>query len=143
VSTRVSRRIRYAELVVTNADQEDKRPASRRVADDLLALIESGELGPGAQLPTYRQLAADYDVAVNTAMAAVRLLRDSGVVKIRTNARAQVRDRSEEVDVASELNAARTQISELRSKMQHFDEELLKLEARLNTLADWLGDNAR
>ena len=54
-------------------NDEDRRPASRRIADDLRHLIESGELAPGAQLPSERQLAATYGTARNTAREAIRL----------------------------------------------------------------------
>ena len=61
-------------------NDEDRRPASRRIADDLRHSIESGELAPGAQLPSERQLAATYSTARNTAREAIRLLADSGLV---------------------------------------------------------------
>jgi DNA-binding transcriptional regulator YhcF (GntR family) len=116
--------------------QEDKRPASRRVADALQGQIDSGELAPGDPLPTYRQLAADHDVAVNTAMAAVRLLRDAGAVTIRPNAGASVRNRSEEVDLVAEINQARSEIADLRALAQQVNSALSKLETRLTDLAD-------
>nr|WP_246330528.1 winged helix-turn-helix domain-containing protein [Saccharopolyspora hordei] len=138
----VLRRIRYADRVVANEAQEDKRPASRRVADELLALIDSGALRPGDPLPTYRKLAGDYGVAVNTAMAAVRHLQKSGAVTIRPHAGARVSDRSEAVDVAAELNQARSELGELREQVQHVSTELAELEQRLSALADRLGKPA-
>jgi len=65
---------------MTEASGEDRRPASRRIADELRRSIESGELAPGAQLPSERQLAATYRTARNTAREAIRLLADSGLV---------------------------------------------------------------
>ena len=65
---------------MTAASGEDRRPASRRIADELRRSIESGELAPGAQLPSERQLAATYRTARNTAREAIRLLADSGLV---------------------------------------------------------------
>ena len=65
---------------MTEASGEDRRPASRRIADELRGSIESGELTPGAQLPSERQLAATYRTARNTAREAIRLLADSGLV---------------------------------------------------------------
>jgi DNA-binding GntR family transcriptional regulator len=49
------------------------------VAGALRAAIQSGEYGPGAQLPTYQELADAWGVAINTAKAAVTLLRDEGL----------------------------------------------------------------
>ena len=123
-------------LVVAESEHEDRRPASRQVADDLLRRIDAGEYPPESALPTYRQLAADYDVAVNTALAAVRLVRDDGAVTIRRNAGAKVRDRTADTDFSAELNAARNDVVELRSTVEDLSAELAKLEARLSDLSE-------
>ncbi|WP_460957570.1 GntR family transcriptional regulator [Parasphingorhabdus pacifica] len=122
------------------ATDEDKRPASRHVAEALQGRISAGEFGPGDQLPTYRQLASEYDVAVNTALAAVRVLRDAGTVTIRPNAGAYVRDASEEVDIAAELNQARAELGELREAAQRFETNLGSLEGRIASLASRLDE---
>ena len=114
---------------------EDKRPASRRVADQLQTRIEAGEFAVGSALPTYRQLAAEYDVAVNTALAAVRLLRDSGLVSIRTNAGAQVRDRTEDIDTREEIRSISTALADLRATVQRVGSDLVSLEERLTDVA--------
>lgn len=126
----------YAGSVVDDpSEATDKRPASRRVAADLLERIDAGEYPPGAALPPYRQLATDYDVAVNTAIAAVRVLRDTGAVTIRPNAGAYVRDRSTDIDVAAELQAVRTELAGVRAEVQRAGGDLAKLEERLDHLA--------
>jgi GntR family transcriptional regulator len=63
-------------------DQREDRqqPPSRTIADDLRAKIESGELAPGAKLPSERDLADQYGTARNTAREAVRILSDAGIV---------------------------------------------------------------
>ncbi|WP_184987039.1 GntR family transcriptional regulator [Sphaerisporangium rubeum] len=53
---------------------------SRRIADDLRQAIETGELLPGARLPSERELAGQYGTARNTAREAIRLLTDEGLV---------------------------------------------------------------
>lgn len=58
----------------------DKRLPSRRMADDLRANIESGELGAGAKLPSERDLAARYGTARNTAREAMAILTGEGLV---------------------------------------------------------------
>lgn len=77
---------------------------------------------------------------MNTAHAAVRLLRDSGIVTIRPNASAKVRDPETDPDVGSELSAARTEVAGLRAQADHLSAELQKLEARLTTVAEQFGD---
>ncbi|GAB3285079.1 hypothetical protein GCM10027563_17520 [Parasphingorhabdus pacifica] len=110
------------------------------MAEALQGRISAGEFGPGDQLPTYRQLASEYDVAVNTALAAVRVLRDAGTVTIRPNAGAYVRDASEEVDIAAELNQARAELGELREAAQRFETNLGSLEGRIASLASRLDE---
>ena len=53
---------------------------SRQVASELRSAIASGDLPPGAKLPSERALAAKYGVARNTAREAIRLLTDEGLV---------------------------------------------------------------
>lgn len=59
----------------------DRRPASRKIADDLRQAIETGRLAPGQQLPSERELAGQYNAARNTAREAVRLLAEDGLVR--------------------------------------------------------------
>jgi len=62
-------------------DQRDERQLpSRAIAEAIRSQIESGELPPGAQLPSERDLASTYGTARNTAREAVRLLSDAGLV---------------------------------------------------------------
>jgi GntR family transcriptional regulator len=58
------------------------RPADYlRVVNALTEQIRSGQLVPGAKLPTYAQLAEQFKVSVSTAQAALRILRDRGLVE--------------------------------------------------------------
>jgi GntR family transcriptional regulator len=59
---------------------EDRRPASRRVADELRDAIDRGDLAAGARLPSERDLAEEHGIARNTAREAIRLLSDEGLV---------------------------------------------------------------
>ena len=51
-----------------------------RVADHLAARIAARELAPGARLPSERDLAAEYGVALGTARRAIVELRERGLV---------------------------------------------------------------
>jgi GntR family transcriptional regulator len=57
-----------------------RQPASRLIADTIRRQIESGELPPGAQIPSERDLASTYGTARNTAREAIRILADAGLV---------------------------------------------------------------
>lgn len=59
----------------------DRRPAFEQVADALRERITRGELEPGAQLPSFSQLVAEYGVAVTTAQRAIRTLKSEGLVE--------------------------------------------------------------
>ena len=54
--------------------------AYAQVKVHLEARIRSGELAPGSQLRSERDLAAAYGVAVGTMRKAIKLLRDDGLV---------------------------------------------------------------
>ncbi len=55
-------------------------PAYRKIAEDIRARIKSGELAPGAQLPTQQELQEQYGVARMTARQAVAELVNEGLV---------------------------------------------------------------
>lgn len=60
-------------------DQQDRRPPSRRIADELRAEITSGGLVDGDRLPSERELAARYETARNTAREALGILQTEGL----------------------------------------------------------------
>ncbi len=62
-------------------DPDDPRKAYVKVAASVRAAILSGELEPGAQLPTGEELAQHFDVSRNTIISAVRILRDEGFIR--------------------------------------------------------------
>ena len=124
-------------------EDDGKRYASRRVADDLKAEIEAGTYGIGTALPPYRQIATSHGVAVNTAMAAVRLLAEEGYVTSKPNAGSFVRDRTSQVDPEQELRALRAEFGELRSQVHQAGGQLAAIEARLSDMATRLDDLTR
>lgn len=75
-------------------DEADPRPIYRQVADEIRALIASGGLREGAQLPPVRQLAADLGVNLNTVATAYRELQAEGLLAIRHGAGAVVSSRT-------------------------------------------------
>ena len=59
-------------------DSRDPRPAYQQIADDLRAAIKDGRLQPGDRLPTEREHASRYGVAVGTYRQALSVLRREG-----------------------------------------------------------------
>jgi 8-oxo-dGTP diphosphatase len=61
-------------------DPRDPRPAYEQIAADLRAAIEEGRLQPGDRLPTEREHAARYGVAIGTYRQAIAMLREEGLL---------------------------------------------------------------
>ncbi len=61
-------------------DSNDPRPSYAQVADGLRQAIETGELPAGSKLPSGRELAQQWGVALMTLQKAVDQLRAEGLV---------------------------------------------------------------
>ena len=64
-------------------DQDDPRPPWIQITASIRAAILSGELRPGAQLPTGAELAQFFGVTRPTINSAIRALRDEGYLRTR------------------------------------------------------------
>ena len=82
-------------------DTADERPIYRQIADEIKALLVSGDLAEGASLPSVRQLAADLGVNMNTIATAYRELQDEGLIIIKHGAGALVSSRRTNEDNSS------------------------------------------
>ncbi|MEH0844703.1 GntR family transcriptional regulator [Micromonospora sp. CPCC 205711] len=56
------------------------QPEFRRIVDDIVAKIRSGEFKPGDKLPSTSQLAEIYGVSNNTAYRALVILHDRELI---------------------------------------------------------------
>ncbi len=65
---------------MSQEQRAERQPPSRKIAEAIRDQIESGELQPGALLPSERELASAHGTARNTAREAVRILSDAGLV---------------------------------------------------------------
>lgn len=74
------------------AEPTDARPMSVRIADSLRARIESGDLTPGAQIPTLHALAAEFGCSLAAVRPALDLLRQQGLVITKSGLGSFVRD---------------------------------------------------
>ena len=62
-------------------DHDSAVPPYRQLAGILRDQVQSGELAPGAAVPSVKRLRQEYGVAETTARKAVALLRDEGLVE--------------------------------------------------------------
>jgi GntR family transcriptional regulator len=63
-------------------DHGSVTPLYVQLADVLAQKIESGQYAPGQRLPSADDLAGEYEIAPNTALKALRLLRERGVAEM-------------------------------------------------------------
>lgn len=70
-----------------------QRPAYLLIAGELRERIQSGELPPGARLPTLAELCVTYEVSDIVVRHAIRVLRDEGLVQTRRGGGTVVRRR--------------------------------------------------
>ncbi|MER6255868.1 GntR family transcriptional regulator [Streptomyces sp. NPDC001584] len=76
----------------SGAEGLDPRPLHARIAADLRDEIMSGELAPGAKLPSTTLLKARFNASNATIQKAVNLLKDEGLVVGRAGAAVTVRE---------------------------------------------------
>lgn len=70
-------------MVVTVPDMaREQTPPYKRIAAELRARIESGELRPGEQVSSASEICAAYEVSRNTALRALKVLRDDGLITV-------------------------------------------------------------
>jgi GntR family transcriptional regulator len=104
-------------------------PAYLRVAAAVRDRIRRGEIAPGERMPSYRDLAESYDVAVMTAQKAVRALQDEGwvVVTPSVGAFANVPDGAEDrpdllARVIEQLDGLEDAVSNMRTRLDHLEQ---------------------
>ena len=75
-------------------DPDDPRRPNVKIAATIRAAILSGELQPGAQLPSNQELAKLFGVATGTVQTAIRKLSEEGFVRTRGGSGVYVRDQA-------------------------------------------------
>jgi GntR family transcriptional regulator len=78
--------------MVIRIDLNDARPLEDQIAAGLRQAIAQGDVGPGKDLPSVRQLAGDLGVHWNTVARAYRRLADEGLLTVRRGRGAVTRD---------------------------------------------------
>ncbi len=67
--------------MIVELDPSSKEPPYAQIRATIAWAISTGELQPGARLPTIRQLAGDLDLATNTVARAYRELEADGLIR--------------------------------------------------------------
>ena len=79
---------------------DDSRAPYLQVADDLRQAIRAGSIQPGDKLPSTRELMDRYGIANMTVQAALRVLRDEGLIYSQPGRGSFVRQGVNEADQA-------------------------------------------
>jgi DNA-binding GntR family transcriptional regulator len=69
-------------VMIVTVDRGSAVPPYMQIAAQIRVRIESGEIQPGAALPSVSQIVGEYGVAKLTAQKALRLLVDEGLAKM-------------------------------------------------------------
>lgn len=110
-------------MLVVNIDRDDPAHLHEQVATEIRRAIANGEAKPGERLPPARHLAAVMGVNTNTALRALRALRDEGLLEMRprrgiriigTPAESQLRGKvAELVQLARQQGYTRTELNHM------------------------------
>jgi GntR family transcriptional regulator len=114
-------------------------PVYRQIADALRHLLVNGELQPGDQVPTVRQLALDLNVHFNTVAQAYRVLSDEGWLDLKRRRGATVLDRRKPAVPSKERQKQALQrLRELTAQLQSEGIPVTQIASQLRKLADTL-----
>ncbi|MFI5271631.1 MAG: GntR family transcriptional regulator [Ktedonobacterales bacterium] len=78
---------------VIQLDESSPVPKYQQIVEQVRALVAAGRLGPGAPLPSVRQLAFDLSINVNTVLAAYHALESERIALVRRGSRAVIHPR--------------------------------------------------
>lgn len=81
-------------------DLHSRVPIYIQVVERIKHMIATGQLSPGEQLPTVRQLAYDLKVNFNTVARAYSLLDDASIISTQQGRGSFVRERPDEYELA-------------------------------------------
>lgn len=79
-----------------NIDQKSEEPLYLQLRGQIIAAIATGDLEPGAALPSVRALASDLGINLHTVNKAYAVLRDEGYVLMRGRSGAYIADPCED-----------------------------------------------
>jgi DNA-binding GntR family transcriptional regulator len=108
---------------------DDPRPTYAQVADHLRSAITSGELRSGQRIPSQKQLAKEFGVSAMTVHAAVRQLREEGVLVSSQGRGVFVSDAAAPPGPSVEFQAIMKHLDAVRGDLRAIDERLAQVEA--------------
>ena len=118
-----------------NTEPIQRRKIYQEVADRLLHRIESGELGPGDQLPSERDLMDTYGVGRPAVREALQQLARSGIIEITHGERARVTVPTADLLIEQIAGGAQHLLRMQPDMLEHLKEARVFLESGLCRIA--------
>ena len=101
-------------MMMINVDLTDHVPIYIQLMNQIKHMIATGELKPGDQLPTVRQLAADLRINFNTVARAYRLLDEENIISTQHGRGTYI------LEPSSEEESRRMRRKDMVRLMHHF-----------------------
>jgi len=100
--------------MLISIDEGDLRPLYQQIVAQVKDQVQRGELRPGDELPSVRDLADSLGINLHTVRSAYLRLREQGVVEMRLGRRARIaKKRSGPITSAEAESALGAQVKEL------------------------------
>ena len=102
-------------------DSNSATPVFQQIVDQVHFMINTGELKPGAKLPSIRSLAADYELATNTVAKAMRQLEFRGIIQAQDRVGYIVVSKDESIGryQARGVSSDKTEVHNVVDKLDH------------------------
>jgi phosphoribosylformylglycinamidine cyclo-ligase len=102
-------------------DSSSATPVFQQIVDQVHFMINTGELPPGAKLPSIRTLAADYELATNTVAKAMRQLEFRGIIQAQDRVGYIVVSKDESIGryQARGVSSDKTEVHNVVDKLDH------------------------
>lgn len=105
------------ERITLRIDLDSEVPAYRQIVNVIRILLVSGQLVPGAELPSVRRMATDLGVHFNTVAEAYRILADEGWLDLRHGKGATVVERKVPEPSPERVEEFRSRLKSLAAEM--------------------------
>lgn len=76
--------------MLISVDERDPRPIYEQIVGQVKEQVRTGELRPGDELPSVRELGESLGINLHTVHRAYQKLRDQGVINLRLGQRARI-----------------------------------------------------
>jgi GntR family transcriptional regulator len=122
--------------VIVAIDPDSPVPPYEQLRAQIVALIGGGQLPPGSQLPTVRQLASDLGLAPGTIARTYRELEDGGLIETRGRHGTRVSERLPKVNAAERRRRLTDAAAEFVRSARSLGATNIEIEAHLRGLLE-------